>query len=232
MRIELDKSSRKFIKLNRVYPAEVPNLAKQCLIEFKSVMDELNLKWCIFGGTLLGAYRDNDFIYNDDDIDCALIIEDTANLTYSDLKELGATIIEKFDKLGWLRMSFDRNGMNNGFSFYRFNIQFDIDIIKKVDEDKVYEFWYVNRPSRNELRGRPNDYPKRINGKYFNNLEEISFLDIKVSIPSYVEEIFEDYYTDWKNVHLINKEKMMWKRTTTIDDHTDWDYKNNGRTYN
>lgn len=47
------------------------------------ILGKNNVKWCIENGTLLGAFRNNSFIINDDDFDIALFFENNAieNLT-------------------------------------------------------------------------------------------------------------------------------------------------------
>lgn len=67
---------KKFTKVRQIDGAEVqPRIAK-LLEEIAEVCKEHNLKWFMFGGTLLGAVRHSGFIPWDDDIDIAMPRDD------------------------------------------------------------------------------------------------------------------------------------------------------------
>lgn len=61
------------------------------LVEVKSVFDKHEIKFCLSHGTMLGVWRDKDFIAWDDDIDIALFTEDKHKFPKAteELRDLG-----------------------------------------------------------------------------------------------------------------------------------------------
>ena len=53
-----------------------PENAKSVLIELKTIFDQLNVKFWLRRGVLLGAVRENRFIPYDHDIDISIMAED------------------------------------------------------------------------------------------------------------------------------------------------------------
>jgi len=49
---------------------------KQLLLEWKRIADELDIKWFLNGGSLLGTLRDNGLIFYDNDIDLVIRMKD------------------------------------------------------------------------------------------------------------------------------------------------------------
>lgn len=72
------------------------------LMEITNLLDSLNIKWFLFGGGLLGIYRDNKLIPWDNDLDIAVLAEE--------LEKHFDYIIE--------------NLQQNGFSLYKSNKSF------------------------------------------------------------------------------------------------------------
>lgn len=54
---------------NYISHLEIQNISYNILIKFRNCCDRYNLRYCLGGGTLLGAVRHKDFIDWDDDID-------------------------------------------------------------------------------------------------------------------------------------------------------------------
>jgi len=61
------------LKLER---AKLKKEGKKALLEIKKVFKALNIDWFLTYGTLLGAYREKDFISHDIDIDIGVFFED------------------------------------------------------------------------------------------------------------------------------------------------------------
>ena len=61
------------LKLER---AKLKKEGKKALLEIKKVFKDLNIEWFLVYGTLLGAYREKDFISHDIDIDIGVFFED------------------------------------------------------------------------------------------------------------------------------------------------------------
>ena len=64
------------MKLTEEQLKEIKIIEKELFISFISVCEELNLKYYLIGGTLLGAVRHKGFIPWDDDIDIGMLRED------------------------------------------------------------------------------------------------------------------------------------------------------------
>lgn len=64
-----------------------------------SLFNELNIKYCLSHGTMLGVYRDKDIIPWDDDVDLIVFSEDRAKLATARIKlrELGFYVVDEGD---------------------------------------------------------------------------------------------------------------------------------------
>ncbi|MDF1756791.1 MAG: hypothetical protein P1U74_00590 [Legionellaceae bacterium] len=87
--------SEEFEKLenykNTVKPLLNKEIAKKNLLDFSNLLDKYKVKHLLFYGTLLGAYRDHDFIDHDLDTDLVYfnLPELVTVLTSSEFEELG-----------------------------------------------------------------------------------------------------------------------------------------------
>jgi len=72
------------------------NNGKEALEKLKEVFNELNIDWFLVYGTLLGAYRDKDFISHDIDIDIGLFFSDYSKQIENTMVKYGFTKKHEF----------------------------------------------------------------------------------------------------------------------------------------
>ena len=83
----------------------------QILQEFLDITNHLNLRFCITGGTLLGIFRDGDFIEWDDDIDCDCLLDDVAGKEGELIEAMqNHKYIVRYQGGSWPKFSFFKNG--------------------------------------------------------------------------------------------------------------------------
>lgn len=163
--------------------------ARSNLLNFKNVMAGLGLPFFLMEGTLLGAYRDGDFVKGDeDDIDIGMMedyytIENIDRIT-GGLHALGFELIKKF--------THPETGTLEGIAYKRGTNHIDVFAIhiKGDDAFMLARGW-----------GRPG-FPPIIAYMYpihcFQKFGTIQFLDTEFAIPNDVEAFLSARYADWK----------------------------------
>lgn len=157
-----------------------PEICKELLLTTKKVLDENNIMFFLIFGTLLGAYRDGDFIPYDSDVDIGLLLEDR-------YKVLKLVQTGEFRKYG---MQFSTNGFRklNAFTFNGERIDLFF-FRKKYDIYKCLSFY--------------------IDTKHIENgLDEIEFLGTKFRTVRFIEDYLkgcygEDWATPIKGLHAL-----------------------------
>lgn len=156
------------------------------LLDFKKVLDKLGIPFCLAHGTLLGAYRDGDFISGDeDDIDLVIpdLYADEAEKIFSELQKIG------FNKPGrfWIK------GRLEGAGIYRGANRIDLNFLHEK-EDKVYEV-HINKFPNNPKSYMVYVFPIR----HFEKFDKLNFKGIDFNIPFDVERFLElKYGPDWR----------------------------------
>jgi lipopolysaccharide cholinephosphotransferase len=145
-------------------------IAKNNLILFQSVLEKHSIQFFLAFGTLLGAFREGDFIAHDSDTDVGMYLSDRSKFS---------TVIFDLHDAGLELVRFGENLL----SFMREGEYIDLYFFKK----KVYpKFgWYCNRlfmPAR-----------------FLNRLESCEFLGRKFLTPWHAEEfLLFCYGADWR----------------------------------
>ena len=103
------KKAKKFIARRRALFEEG---AESLLRNFVECMNENNIPYWLEFGTLLGAYRDGDFIPNDIDLDVGAYLKD-ANRIYHSLLKSGFKLVREFHVVGenGLEQTYEYNGV-------------------------------------------------------------------------------------------------------------------------
>lgn len=175
-------SQRKIIN-----PCDNPQLAKQCLIEFKQACKKTDTKFCLWYGTALGVYRDGAFIPEDHDIDVLIILDNNISFT------------ETLDKItleldGWEQLWIEPKGQCH---YYKKGILLDVWFMKKDGDQYISLTRFASEATHSVSMKR---WPK----KHFDKLDEIKFMGCKFPIPAHIEEYLEKRYKTWKKRLIFN----------------------------
>jgi phosphorylcholine metabolism protein LicD len=193
MRWELDKftftnDSKSIIKKKE---------ALDNLIELDKLFRELNVEYWLTCGTLLGFYRDNDFIAHDKDTDICVNSEHFNGYVLKRILSKGFKIHKCFGELeDGFEISFFRNGVKTDiFLFYK-------------NEDKWYNSVYADFTSIDCLKF---DYVY----EPFEISENI-FLGYSFKTPKNIEHFLKQQYGD--NFMIPNKNWIWWKSPKNLKD--------------
>lgn len=173
------------------------NIGSKNLVEFMNdifvIFEKYNYDLIACYGTLLGIYRDNDFIPHDDDIDL-LLITDNINI----LSEIDKNLLSSLENKNYVVK--DRKIGSQFIQIYPKHLQTRLDIfIGLVDGDEII------LPMENVLsRGIKKDIilPRK----------STKFLDYKIYIPNDAEEFLKERYgANWHIPDIIfrNKERKI-----------------------
>lgn len=147
-------------------------------------MEKCNLKWWLSAGTVLGAYRDKDFIPHDTDIDVGVEFNDNEDGVHQDSRLL----MKYFSDLGFdlcVSIYFQDKPMQLAFSDRLNDVVFDIYFFySKHDRDYAY-----NANMEGEIK-KPYKYLKR--------LKELEFNGKEFPIPNHIKEYLKYRYGDWQ----------------------------------
>ena len=142
----------------------------------KSILDELNVKFWIDGGTCLGAYRDKDFCEGDeDDIDLCCTYDNIGqkeNIVKL-AKEKGFELWHNWQ----MEIALTKNGSKVDIFFYK----------------KQGEEYFSHLYSGNQIHSYC-----VVPAHFYENLEPIKFYDMDFQVPSPIEEYLTYKYGDWK----------------------------------
>lgn len=169
--IELDSTRSKLLKENF---EEILNIV------YSSELKKYDI-WLDFG-TLLGYYRERDFINHDLDMDFGIIIPD-----YDDFLVVEKELLNQ----GFQRTKefyFDKNLVELSYNYKGLNVDF---ILYKKDSNKISSdtiFYMTN------ALGNPTRYEVYHYELPFNGVEECNFKNTIVKIPGNVEEYLSNLY--------------------------------------
>ena len=160
--------------------------AKQNLLDFKKVMDGLGIPFCLMDGTLLGYYREKDFIVGDEsDIDVGVMEEyyDKIAEIVKGLVELGFGTTKAFIVDGNVEGRCATRGGNH------------IDIMKmNRRNDKVFN---IGR-SFGGRNGLPPTFAYCYPAYHFDKFEPVEFQGEQFFIPFETEKLLEIRFENWK----------------------------------
>ena len=180
------------------------NFQEVLKIIYNSELNEYDL-WLDFG-TLLGFYRENDFISHDLDMDFGIIIND-----YDDFLEKEKYLIkngftrtkEFYYKNRLVELSYSYKGLNVDFIVYH----------KKTDIVESDTIFFMT----NAL-GKPTRYEVYNYSLPFSELEEHNFKAVEIKVPNNTREYLSKLYgEDFEvpNTHYNWKENPIYKRVSS-----------------
>jgi len=191
-----------FIKTNRVikpiYKLTLkPRIKKQTYLfekygvelleKFQNEMDSINVTFWLEFGTLLGAYREKDFIENDRDIDVGLFLSNDRKRIYKTLTSAGFKLIHEIEiedgKYG-LEQTYSYKGVNIDL-FYFTQIENKIFChVFKEDNNKTWEETILDKGG---VIPQEHIFP-------FEDFKTISFKGMIFNVPSNIEEHLKANY--------------------------------------
>jgi len=169
------------------------------LIDVKKVFDEKKIPLWLDGGTLLGAYRDNNWIPYDNDIDLAILEEDWK----SQVKELRKVFIN----LGFIV----RPSIYPKFS--------RLTLFREKEQIGLFGWSLDPSYEGGEYRVRPTN---RIPIKFFENKEYIEFKGMSFCVLNPVEEYLVWRYGEKWQIPLDYHETTEWTSGNMCRDRKHW----------
>jgi phosphorylcholine metabolism protein LicD len=162
--------------------------ARKNLSDIKEILDNLGIIFYLDGGTLLGAYRDNDFCLQDqDDIDLTTDIKNWVKVNRA---------IKLAEKKGfevyhiWDRKKYEKrlgSPCTSQISFKRDEGKVDLMFKRKKGE---YQWWTI-------FKGKDVVY-KKIPYSFVEELTKIPFYGEDHYIPKKIDEYLSWRYGDWR----------------------------------
>lgn len=159
--------------------------ARKNLLDFKRVMDRLKIPFCLMDGTLLGAYRDQDFIKEDeDDIDIGVLEKHYGRIP---------DVVQVLERKDFQKFKvFNVSGRLEGCGFRRGRVHLDIFSVH-MQGNKAFNL------ARTWGRHRLPPVIAYVYPRYcFEKFATIHFQGTCFNIPSQVEDFLSVRYKDWK----------------------------------
>ena len=168
------------------------NRANQYLQDLHKALDQIGLTHCLMYGTLVGAIREEEIVYYDDDVDVVLFQKETKG------RDIIGELKKILEPLGYYFCTASIEGQLSFFYIAKKDpgCKEKVDVYvyfeREGDNEKIWFPQYVNhRELGPVIRGFP--YTK----KYFDNLKKIDFLGESYNVPSPPEEFLEELWGDW-----------------------------------
>lgn len=181
--ISLKKSNKEvdFIYKKKEWVQDSVDKAEECLLDFKEILEELEIRYILDGGTLLGAYRDRTFPEDDeDDIDLTTLAD------FDTHQEIVNRAIDKgFETYHIWKPTEKATGQ---IAMKRGGIKVDL-MFKKLKGDKAW--WTLWRGDKVETY-------KAVPKRFYEETKPISFVGAEFSRPKDIEEYLTLRYGNWK----------------------------------
>lgn len=171
----------KIAELKRIKHELLEKEGKNLLENFTQCCMKHNIPYWLEFGTLLGAYRDKNFIKNDMDIDVGVYLSDARTL-YDVLTNNGFKLVREFHVVG-------ENGLEQTYEYH--GVTIDVMYFYKYEDmlwcNGVYQLGHKNKLIK-----------LQVTSHFFQpfGISEMEFLNLKVSVPdnteAHLKEIFGD----------------------------------------
>lgn len=172
--------------------------ARENLISFKKILDDLNIPFFIDGGTLLGAYRDGDFCLGDEnDIDLA---------SFSAYQDKIPEIIKAAESQGFTLLRYwqgDARTPMRAQEIAMYREEMLIPELGKIKFMKIDLYFYEEAKNGVDAwtcvyNGEDKCIPRVVPLENIKNLKDIDFLGIPLKMPDMVEQYLAHTYGDWE----------------------------------
>lgn len=160
--------------------------AQKLLFEVADILESVELPFMLYGGTCLGAYREDKFIDCDEDVDFACLHEEFLPLA----KELA----EKFTNAGFEvhivdhRHEREWDGTIYGLKLSKYGINSDL-------------FGWFNHHDKRFTFSHYGDFILAHDAKYFHMNKDLRFYGRVFRVPEDTEGFLTEKYGDWKIPH-------------------------------
>jgi len=173
-------------------------LAIKDLLEVKQVFDYYKVPFLLAYGTLLGAYRDKDFLPEDNDIDLVVI----EPISYKMRKDIGWSLynlgfnvpdmaFNVFNRMEPVEIGYNGDE-KTGIICCEKNVEFSIFFFyKEMCNRHGEEYVCIPKMGALKLISSPT--------KFYKKLDTIKFYKHKFLTPSPIKDYLEFTYKDWKN---------------------------------
>lgn len=170
--------------------------AIELLNKLINILNEFKIKYFIISGTLLGYVRHNDIIPWDDDID--IMVDNTIILKINEIYNKYKNEFTFINKQNFLFKICYKNK----------SIPIECDILKKclLNPNDQYFWPFIDMFVYNESENKLNFFNKSWDKKHFFPLKEVSFLNMKVNIPSNPDYFLKiNYGENYLKTFISNK---------------------------
>jgi len=161
------------------------NNAKKLLFEVKDILDDLGVKFFLYGGTFLGAIRDSGFVAIDKDIDIGIL--------YEDFLPMQEYIIKALDSCMDLHVADHRHERPHDGSTFGL-------AVKKYGEKLDIPIWSKKGNYRYNV-GHRYDAVLVHKAENIEQLKEIEFYNKTFLAPARYDEFLTEKYGDWRIPH-------------------------------
>ncbi len=167
----------------------------KAMLDFISVLEKHKIKYCISHGTMLGLYRDGDFIAWDDDVDIALLDfsqrEYFSTVVRNDLVELGFFM----PPVGDPNKPVKATGPDANMPYY--------DSVGIRDGEKIECWWFEHKIINGEafyIYDEPRcGWDLKHPAKYYDEPQDFEWNGHILKIPNHIEDYLVLMYSkDWK----------------------------------
>lgn len=160
--------------------------AYNVLVELKDIMEELDIEFWLDGGTCLGAYRENDFMDSDFDIDIGIMYSDKLPKIIDNLNDNGFEHIHHKQH---------PSGIGNQISAVKYDIPMDIFVYHESSEH-VFRIMFDIVPGVNTVKYIPIVFHKYV----FHRLEVVDFMygGVLFNLPAHTDKYLAFMYGNWQ----------------------------------
>lgn len=171
------------------------------LVEFIGVLEKHNIKYVISHGTMLGIYRDKDFIPWDDDVDISLIDFSQREVFIQNCRPELVSLGFYMPPVGDKNKPVKATGPDSNMPFY--------DSVAIKDGEKIECWWFEKKEYNGEyfyIYDEPRaKWDLKHSAKYYDEPQNFIWKGITIKIPNHIEDWLVMMYGKTWNVPNQNR---------------------------